>query len=92
MPALATRDGREWMPRYLDSIDVDACIGCGRCFKVCGQSVLAPIEKPHDEDEDDDEYGEDCGGTVMSVADAGACIGCQACSRACAKRAPVHAA
>lgn len=84
-----TRDGREWTPSYLDAIDVAACIGCGRCFKACGQSVLAPIERPFDPDEDDEE--DDIGGTVMSVADPGNCIGCQACARACAKRAPSFA-
>ncbi|MBI5230924.1 MAG: ferredoxin III, nif-specific [Coriobacteriales bacterium] len=91
MATLTTRDGREWMPSYIESIDAEACIGCGRCFKVCGQSVLAPIEKPYDEDEDDDEYGEETASQIMSVADPGACIGCVACARVCAKRAPKHA-
>lgn len=85
---LPTRDGREWAPSYLESIDFEACIGCGRCYKVCAQSVMAPIERPFDEDLDDDE--DDIGGTVMSVADAGACIGCEACSRVCAKKAHSH--
>lgn len=88
MPAtLPTRDGREWAPSYLESIDYDACIGCGRCFKVCGQSVMSPIEKPVDDDFDDDE---ECITTVMSVADAGNCIGCEACAKVCAKKAHTH--
>jgi len=86
---LTTRDGRAWMPRYLESIDYDACIGCGRCYKVCGQGVLAPIEKPVDEDFDDDE---ECATTVMSIGDAGACIGCEACAKVCAKKAQTHLA
>lgn len=86
-PAL-TRGGLEWTPRYLESIDADKCIGCGRCYKVCGQDVMAPIERPID-DEDEDEA---CGGTVMSVASPGSCIGCQACARSCAKKAHVHVA
>ncbi len=90
MPAtLPTRDGREWTPRYLESIDFDACIGCGRCFKVCGQSVMAPVEKPIDDDCDEDE---ECVTTVMSVADAGNCIGCEACANVCAKKAHTHVA
>lgn len=89
MAASATRDGREWMPAYLDRIDHEACIGCGRCYKVCGRGVMEPIEKPCDEDEDEDET---CGGTVMSVADPGACIGCEACAKVCSKKAHVHAA
>lgn len=86
-PAL-TRGGAEWTPRYLDSIDPELCIGCGRCFKVCGQGVMAPIEKPFDDDED--EFGDDMGNMVMSVADPGACIGCEACARTCAKKAHAH--
>jgi Nif-specific ferredoxin III len=89
MTAAFTRGGVEWFPRYLESIDPDACIGCGRCYKVCGRGVLEPIEKPYDEDEDEDEM---CGGTVMSVADPGACIGCEACAKVCAKKAQTHAA
>ncbi len=83
MAEMLTRDGRTWVPSYLDSIDFDACIGCGRCYKVCGASVMAPTEKPVDDDDDDEE----CITTVMSVADAGACIGCGACGRVCAKKA-----
>lgn len=86
---LPTRDGREWAPGFLESIDAEACIGCGRCYKVCGRSVMAPIERPLDEDLDDEDA---TGGTVMSVADAGNCIGCGACARVCAKRAHTHVA
>lgn len=88
MAEAVTRDGRTWVPRYLDSIDADACIGCGRCYKACGRGVMAPIEKPVDDDDDDEE----CATTVMGLADAGACIGCEACARACAKKAQVHVA
>ncbi|MCA1908894.1 MAG: 4Fe-4S binding protein, partial [Magnetospirillum sp.] len=35
-----TRDGTPWTPKYLDSIDPELCIGCGRCYKVCTQGVL----------------------------------------------------
>ena len=89
MAELMTRDGRLWQPSYLESIDHDACIGCGRCYKVCGRGVMVPIEKPFDEECDDDE---ECATTVMSVADAGACIGCEACAKVCAKRVHTHVA
>ncbi len=36
----ATRDGRDWQPEYLLAIDEKKCIGCGRCFKVCGRDVM----------------------------------------------------
>lgn len=88
MAHFAARDGRPWTPFYLESIDYDACIGCGRCYRVCGRGVLAPIDKPVDEDDD----GEECVTTVMSVADPGACIGCQACAKVCGRRAHLHAA
>ncbi|MHB8761582.1 MAG: 4Fe-4S binding protein [Coriobacteriia bacterium] len=32
--ALTTRDGREWLP-YIESIAMDACIGCGSCARAC---------------------------------------------------------
>lgn len=83
MALALTRGGAEWTPHYLESIDPEACIGCGRCFKVCGQGVMSPVEKPVEDDEDD-EYG---GGMVMAVLDPGSCIGCQACARTCAKNA-----
>jgi Nif-specific ferredoxin III len=89
MPVAVTRDGTEWSPLYLESIDAAACIGCGRCYKACGQSVMEPIDRPLDDDDDEDEM---CGGTVMSVAHPGACIGCGACARACAKKAQTHMA
>ena len=88
MASALTRDGRGWVPSYLDSIDRDMCIGCGRCYKVCVRGVMEPIEKPFDEDEDD----EDVVCTVMSVCDASACIGCQSCSKVCTKHAHSFAA
>jgi Nif-specific ferredoxin III len=84
-----TRDGRPWAPSFLEAIDADAYIGCGRCYKVCGRGVMAPVEKLSDDDDDDDEG---CATTVMSVADAGACIGCGSCAKVCAKKAHTHIA
>ena len=83
-----TRDGREWVPAFLDTIDPKACIGCGRCYKVCGRGVMVPLDVEFDDDEDD----EDVVCTVMAVRDAGACIGCQSCSKVCAKNAHRYAA
>ena len=36
-----TRDGRAWKPSYLLTIDIETCIGCGRCFKSCGRGVMS---------------------------------------------------
>jgi Nif-specific ferredoxin III len=82
-----TRDGREWTPYYLESIDDEECIGCGRCYKVCAQDVLK-MRGVNDEgeivdiDEDDDAER-----MIMTIADKGNCIGCRACERVCSKKA-----
>jgi Nif-specific ferredoxin III len=82
-----TRGGKSWTPKFIDAIDIHKCIGCGRCYKVCGFEVLELIEKPF---EGNDEYGDDMGNKVMSVAHPENCIGCQACTRTCTKKCHVH--
>jgi Nif-specific ferredoxin III len=84
-----TRDGTEWTPSYLESIEWEKCLGCGRCFKVCGQGVIGSqwvIEEgePCDEDDGDAER------MVMKVVAAGLCVGCRACQRVCSTNAQVH--
>ncbi len=85
-----TRDGRSWQPSYLLAINPDTCIGCGRCFKVCGQSVMALLGMTEDGDlvglDDDDEIER----KIMTVSDPGACIGCAACQRVCPKNCQTH--
>lgn len=86
-----TRDGRAWTPQYLLRIDAEICIGCGRCFKVCGRNVMTL--KGIDDDgklvELDDEEGE-VERKVMAMADSGACIGCGACARVCPTNCQTH--
>jgi len=84
-----TLGGTDWAPMYVLGIDQERCIGCGRCYKVCGRSVLKPVEKPYEED--DDEYGDDMGNTVMSIENRDDCIGCEACARTCVKKCYTHA-
>ncbi len=85
-----TRDGSAWSPSYLLDISQEVCIGCGRCFKVCGRSVMTL--KGLTEDgvlvalDDDEEFER----KVMTVTDPGACIGCAACSRVCPKSCQTH--
>jgi len=66
-------DGRSWIPKFVKAINQEKCIGCGRCFKVCGRGVLqlagvdaegALIPLAGDLDEDDDEYEK----KVMTIA------------------------
>lgn len=57
-------DGRTWVPKFVKTINQEKCIGCGRCFKVCGREVLQLVGIDHEgeivsiasDEEDDDEY------------------------------------
>ncbi|MBF0516853.1 MAG: ferredoxin III, nif-specific [Nitrospirae bacterium] len=84
-----TRGGAAWIPRFLESIDINKCLGCGRCYKVCGRGVLELIDKPF---EGEDEFGDDLGNKVMSVSNPEACIGCEACARVCTRKCHSHIA
>jgi len=86
-----TCGGRDWTPRFVVAVDPERCIGCGRCYKACGRTVLELVEKPFAGD-DDDEFGDRMGNKVMSVKDRDDCIGCEACARICAKKCYTHAA
>jgi len=80
-----TRDGRGWTPGYLLGIDPGRCIGCGRCFKVCGRGVMALRGVGEAGALVDLEGDEEVERKVMALADEGACIGCGACGRVCTK-------
>lgn len=87
-----TRGGASWVPQYILSIDSGTCIGCGRCYKVCGRGVLTLVGINEDdevvalEDEDDEEIER----KVMTVSGPLNCIGCEACSRVCPKGCQTH--
>lgn len=91
--SFATRDGRDWTPDYLVAINPQKCIGCGRCYKVCGREVMT-LKGLNDEgelvdlDDDDDEVEK----KIMVMNDGGACIGCGACARVCPTNCQTHAA
>jgi Nif-specific ferredoxin III len=99
MPITAfTRGGTEYVPLFLTAIDAGKCIGCGRCYKVCGRDVMtlrgvtedgAIVEVSADEDDDDDG---DILRRIMMLVDPGACVGCGACNRVCPKNCQTHAA
>ncbi|HBL12394.1 MAG TPA: ferredoxin III, nif-specific [Cyanobacteria bacterium UBA11162] len=86
-----TRGGLTWEPQFVQAIDKDKCIGCGRCFKVCGRNVL--MLKPVNEDGEflDDDEDDDIERRVMTIFNLNNCIGCQACSRICPKNCYTHA-
>lgn len=91
---LTTRDGRAWRPDFLLAIDAAKCIGCGRCYKVCGRNVM--VLKGINEDGEtialDDDEDDDIEKRVMVMNDAGACIGCGACARVCPANCQTHGA
>lgn len=79
------KNGEPFTPTFISKVNPAECIGCGRCYKVCGEGVFNLVERADlDMDEDDDDY-DDEGAMVMTVETDGNCIGCQACSRVCPK-------
>lgn len=85
-----TLGGQVWQPNFVQLLDQDKCIGCGRCFKVCGRDVLA-LRALNDEGEFVDEDEDEIERKVMTIANSQYCIGCQACSRICPKNCYTHA-
>ncbi len=88
--------GEIWTPKFAQSINDEKCIGCGRCFKVCGRDVLQlvglndegeRVAVASDDDEDDDEYEK----RVMTIANPENCVGCEACMKICPKKCYTHA-
>ena len=88
-------DGRTWTPKFVQELNEEKCIGCGRCFKVCGRDVLQLVgindagehvvmEADSDEDE---EYEK----KVMTIANQMNCVGCEACAKICPKKCYTHA-
>ena len=88
-PATAATGSRNICSRSMPK----KCIGCGRCFKVCGRDVMT-LKGINDEgelvdleDDEDDEVEK----KIMVMNDEGACIGCGACARVCPTNCQTHA-
>ena len=79
------RDGTPWQPMFIEAINAETCIGCGRCYKVCNHGVLAMMGMTEDDElvEHDDDEAERM---VMTIAEKGMCIGCEACTLVCGSK------
>lgn len=73
-----TKGGADWTPTFVEAIDEEKCIGCGRCFKSCARKVLTPEDF---EDEETESLR-----MIMTIGNAVACIGCAGCGVACPKK------
>lgn len=84
--------GKVWTPQFVDYIDQEKCIGCGRCYKVCGREVLEMVGVNEDGElvkmnaDEDEEYDKQ----VMSIANVSNCVGCEACAKICPKQCYTH--
>lgn len=86
-----TLGGLDWEPNFVQELDQTKCLGCGRCFKVCGRNVLSLIALNEEGEVVDDEEDDEIERKVMSIINAAKCIGCQACARICPKNCYTHA-
>lgn len=73
-----TKGGKAWTPTFVEVIDHEKCIGCGRCFKACSRQVLGPEDL---EDEETESVR-----MVMNIVNDGNCIGCAGCGVTCPKK------
>ncbi|WP_299440432.1 ferredoxin III, nif-specific [uncultured Rhodospira sp.] len=89
---LVTQDGSPWVPSYIQSIDPDVCIGCGRCVKVCARDVIE-LRGINEDDEMCDPFDEDeeIVRKVSVVSKGGDCVGCGSCATVCGTGAQAHA-
>ena len=74
-----TKGGKDWTPAFIEGVDHEKCIGCGRCYKVCSRNVFEPEDL---EDEETESVR-----MVMTIANDANCIGCVACGVTCSKKA-----
>ncbi|MGI1670183.1 MAG: ferredoxin III, nif-specific [Neptuniibacter sp.] len=88
-----TRGGDEWTPSFINDLNQETCIGCGRCYKVCPRDVFELVDRSealNDDVDDDDDWDDDDEMKVMAIADENDCIGCMSCVRVCPKKCHSH--
>jgi len=72
-----TYGGLPWTPEFVEKIDSDLCMGCGRCVKLCVQKCLG--FESFEDDEGTERH-------IAIIANKDQCIGCQACGSICVKK------
>lgn len=86
--------GNTWTPMFAREINHEKCIGCGRCFRVCGRDVLQMVGIDEDGNQIPVEHGEDEDGEyekrVMTIFKPENCVGCEACAKICPKQCYTH--
>ncbi|MCV3214155.1 ferredoxin III, nif-specific [Plectonema radiosum NIES-515] len=87
-----TFGGKTWTPKFAQDINQEKCIGCGRCFKICGHNVLSLAALNEEGELVDDEDGDEIERKIMTVANPENCVGCEACARICPKNCYTHVA
>lgn len=85
-----TFGGKVWTPQFVQEINQDKCIGCGRCLKACGRNVLTLRALNEDGEFVEDEEEDEIERKVMAILNSDNCIGCEACSRVCPKNCYTH--
>ena len=63
------QDGAPWTPMYVQRVDPDRCIGCGKCLQVCMGSCYEMVEID--------------GEKKARVVNAGNCMGDCHCHKVC---------
>lgn len=70
-----TKAGKKWTPFFIEYVDTDRCLGCGRCVEVCSRGVY--------------EAREIDGKKIVVPVNAGNCVGDGSCHMVCKTNAIV---
>ncbi len=70
-----TKAGEKWTPFFIEYVDPEKCLGCGKCVKVCSRGVY--------------EMREANGQNIAVPVNAGNCVGDGSCHMACQQSAIV---
>jgi len=74
-----TKAGNIWVPQFIESLDQQNCVGCGRCYKACTRQVIEIVTRQPTK-------GKATVERVARIAHPGECIGDAACEAACPRK------